>query len=205
MKFILFAEGPTEHKAVPAFLKRWLDPRLSRPVGIDPVKFEGWRHLVKDAPIKARLHLKREDVIAVAALLDLYGPDFYPPNKTTPAERAAWAKAHLEGKVNDPGFFQFFAVHEVEAWLLSDPAIFPQEVRRSLEGKTQNPETINNQRPPSKWLNELYSNATRRNYKKVTYGKDLFDRLDPEIAYHKCPHLKEMLDKMLDLARHAGH
>jgi len=34
MKFILFVEGRTEDKALPAFLKKWLDPRLESPVGI---------------------------------------------------------------------------------------------------------------------------------------------------------------------------
>ena len=34
MKFVLFVEGYTEDKALPKFLKRWLDPRLGKPVGI---------------------------------------------------------------------------------------------------------------------------------------------------------------------------
>jgi len=43
-----------------------------------------------------------------------------------------------------------------------------------------------------------------RSYKKVTYGKELFDQLSPEIAVQKCPRLKEMLDEMLKLAKTAG-
>ena len=55
MKFILFVEGYTEtqDKRLSAYLKRWLDPRLHKPVGIPPVRFEGWAEFVKDAPIKA--------------------------------------------------------------------------------------------------------------------------------------------------------
>ena len=45
MKFILFVEGHTESKAVPSFLKRWLDPRLSKPIGIQSVRFDGWAEL----------------------------------------------------------------------------------------------------------------------------------------------------------------
>ena len=116
MKFILFVEGHTEHKAVPSFLKRWLNPRLlKKPVGIQPVRFEGWAELVKDAPTKANLYLSQPNVIAVIALLDLYGPTFYPDNKSTVEERYQWAKRNLEDKVDRPNFFQFFAVHEVEA------------------------------------------------------------------------------------------
>lgn len=45
MKFVLFVEGHTEQKAVPSFLKRWLDPRLRQPVGIRTVRFDGWGEL----------------------------------------------------------------------------------------------------------------------------------------------------------------
>lgn len=41
----------------------------------------------------------------------------------------------------------------------------------------------------------------KRTYKKVVNGKDLFGRVDPAVAYEKCPRLRELLDKMLDLAR----
>ena len=40
MNFALFVEGPTE-RAIPAFIKRWHDPRLTRPVGVKPVRFHG--------------------------------------------------------------------------------------------------------------------------------------------------------------------
>lgn len=42
MKIVLFVEGYTEKKALPDFLKRWLDFRLPAPVGIKTVRFEGW-------------------------------------------------------------------------------------------------------------------------------------------------------------------
>jgi hypothetical protein len=38
----------------------------------------------------------------------------------------------------------------------------------------------------------------------VTHGKALFDRLDPAIAYEKCPYLRELFDEMLKIAREAG-
>lgn len=206
MKFVLFVEGYTEKNAIPSFLKRWLDVKLAQPVRIQCVRFEGWAELVKDAPHKAELYLSRNDVIAVIALLDLYGPTFYPVDKTTPDERYQWAKSHLEGKVGQANFFQFFAVHEIEAWLLSNPAIFPATVRKEIQKLSATPEVVNNERPPAKCLEEIYKKQTRRRYKKVVYGKDLFAKLDPGIAYDKCPRLKELLDNMLTLAQDAsGH
>lgn len=211
MKFVLFVEGYTEDKALPDFLKKWLDPQLLNKrverVGIKVVRFEGWSELVKDTPLKAKMHLNgpdRNDVIAVIALIDLYGPTFYPNNMKTADERYDWAKKDLEKKVNHPKFFQFFAVHETEAWLLADPEIFPLEVRRAFPAKVANPETVNFDEPPAKLLERLYSLKTARRYKKVTNGKELFGRLDPNVAYGKCPRLKELLDKMLELAVAAG-
>jgi hypothetical protein len=102
MKFVLFVEGYTEDKALPKFLKKWLDPRLAQPVGIKVVRFEGWQELVKDTPKKALMHLNgpdKGDIIAVIALMDLYGPTFYPNDKKTGDERYDWAKKDLEKRV----------------------------------------------------------------------------------------------------------
>jgi len=204
MRFILFVEGYTENKALPQFLKKWLDPQLPNPVGIKTVRFEGWSELVKDASIKAKMHLdgpNNNEIVAVISLLDLYGPTFYPDVLKKSKERYEWAKKDIEHKVNQPKFFQFFAVHEVEAWLLSDPNIFPVRVKRAFPTKINNPEKVNFNEPPAKLLERLYPLHVRRSYKKVVNGKELFGKLDPSIAYNKCPSLKELLDKMLDLAR----
>ena len=204
MKFILFVEGQTENKAIPSFLKRWLDPQLSKPVRIKSVRFEGWAELVKDSPIKANLYLSQGGVIAVIALLDLYGPTIYPDNENTAEKRYQWAKRYLEGKVDQPNFFQFFAVHEVEAWLFSDPSIFPNSIKTSVQKISKSPEDIDNTMPPAKRLNEIYSRQTKRRYKKVTYGKSLFAKLDPNAAYKKCPYLRELLDAMMKIAKDAS-
>jgi hypothetical protein len=204
MRFVLFVEGHTEDIALPAFLKRWLDPRLGQPVGIRTVRFDGWPTLLKNAPLKANMHLNgpaKDDIVAVISLLDLYGPTFYPSNLIASDARCTWATAHIEGLVNHPRFFQFFAVHEVEAWLLSDPKIFPTEVKKSLSTKANHPEAVNFDEPPAKLLERLYSTNTKRSYKKVVNGRELFGRLDPEVAYRQCPNLKKMLDKMLELAQ----
>ncbi len=204
MRFILFVEGYTEDQVLPQFLKKWLDPRLSNPVGIRTVRFEGWPELVKDAPRKAKMHLNgpaKDDILAVISLLDLYGPTFYPKNLKGPKKRYDWAKKDIERKVDQPKFFQFFAVHEVEAWLLSQPNIFPVKIKKSFPKKIENPETVNFFQPPAKLLGRLYSRHIKRKYKKIVDGKELFAKLDPHIAYQKCPKLRELLDKMMELAR----
>jgi hypothetical protein len=206
MRFILLVEGETERKVLPEFLKRWLDARLMQPVGIHPIKFEGWRELWDDVADRSRFHLERSpnrnQNIAVISLLDLYGPTIYPDDISTARERDAWGKKHIEKEVGRDRFRHFFAVHELEAWLLSQPTIFPPEIRDKLP--KQKPEQVNFDQPPAKWLDKLYAQTPRRKYKKVTDGIQLFKKLDPEIARERCPHLKALLDEMLDLAEAAG-
>ena len=38
----------------------------------------------------------------------------------------------------------------------------------------------------------------------VTHGEELFSKLSPDLAYKKCPKLKALFDKMLELAKEAG-
>lgn len=205
MKFVLFVEGHTERLAVPGFLKRWLDPRLARPVGIKVSRFEGWAEYARDIRKKVALNLSGKsgaDVISGIGLLDLYGPTIYPDGLTDAASRLIWAKKHFEGLVEHPRFHQHFAVHELEAWLLSAPAILPRAVGEALPG-TQ-PERINFNEPPARLLDRLYVNKLNRRYRKTTDGTNLFRELDPSIAYARCPNLKLLLDDMLRLAQEAG-
>jgi hypothetical protein len=206
MKIVLFVEGHTERMALPSFLKRWLDLQLPRPIGIKIVRFEGWRDYYDEIRKKVHLNLSGKtgaDVVGAVGLLDLYGPTFYPKEVTAAADRYAWAKAQIEKQVNHPRFRQHFAVHETEAWLLSEPQILPKDVRAGLPGRCAQPETVNFDEPPAKLLERLHRDKLGRSYKKVTDGANLFARLDPGIAQSKCPNLKRLLEDMLSLARQA--
>ena len=204
MKFVLFVEGYTERVAVAKFIKRWLDPQLPRPVGIQTIRYGGWAEMVKDMPQKARMVLlgpDRDEIIAVIALLDLYGPTIYPTHLTSADQRIAWGTTELSRIVGQPRFKVHFAVHELEAWLLSNPALFPRLVGQHLPASASQPETVNFDTPPAKLLDRLYLQHVNRHYSKVSDGSLLFEKLDPAIAYQRCPHLAGMLDEMLELCR----
>jgi hypothetical protein len=156
---------------------------------------------------KARMHLegpKQREIIAVIGLLDLYGPSFFPSSVSTVEDRYQWGKQRFEREVNHPQFRFFFAVHEFEAWLLSQPDVFPRDIKNNLPKSIVRPEQVDFEEPPAKLLDRIYRQQTSRNYKKTTYGKQLFARLDPAIAMTKCPYLKQMLDEMLALAKAVG-
>lgn len=206
MRFELICEGATEQLAVPAFLKRWLDPQLSRPVGIRVTNEKGFARVERKIVDKARAKLHapgNNQIIAVIGLLDLYGPD-YPSDKTTVADRYEWLKAKIESDIDESRFRMHFAVHESEAWLMSDKTIFPRPVRDAWPANMGRPEEVNNERPPAKLLNELYRRATQRAYKKTANGRDLFSKLDPHVAASKCPYLQRLLDDLPQLAKDAG-
>ncbi len=202
MKFVFFVEGHTEKEAISSFLKRWLDPRTPKKVAIKVVRFDGWPELVKDLHKKSNMYLDgpdRDNIIAVLSLLDLYGPTFYPGNRTTAKERLEWGTQHLEKMVARPRFHAFFAVHEFEAWLLSQPAVFPSRVQGAVKEITDVPETVNFEKPPCKRLADFYLSKLGRTYKKTANGTQLFKRLDPNVAAQKCPELKKMLEAMLKM------
>jgi len=211
MKFVLLVEGATEKKGIASFLKKYLGSQLSQPVGIQLVDMGGYGDFKKKVRRKTEMHINgpdRDQLIAVIGLLDLYGPqfsNFYPADQTFARQRYEWGVNYFKRKVNNSNFRMFFAVHEFEAWILSQPKVLPNSVRKLIPQGLQPPEEIDFDKPPSKLLGELYRRAFRsRGYKKVTDGSELFSRLDPKEAYKMCPYLKRMLDGMLALAQGAG-
>ncbi len=203
MRFVLFVEGTTE-RALREPLKKWLDARISPPVSLQIVAFEGAADLVNEVRARARRFLDAPggEVIAAIALLDLYEvPLPIPSEKITVAERVAWVTLHMEAKVSHPKFRQFLAVQEIEAWLLGDTHNFPPEVRAALAGMGDAPEAVSGQEPPGRLLERLYRTKTGRRYRKVEEGRNLFGKLNIEAAYQKCPNLKALLDGMLQLAQ----
>jgi hypothetical protein len=209
VKFVLFVEGKTEYLGVGNFLKRWLDARLPQRVRVTPVKFNGVSDYYGDIVKNARLHLssvRANDVIAGVGLLDLYGLDSaltFPPGIVSPQQRWVWAKRDLETRVDHPKFRQYFAVHETEAWLLSDTEIFLPEMRNDLRAASNAPEQVDFNNPPARLLMRVYRDRLRRRYQKAVDGPSLFRLLEPDRACAKCPYLRTMLEDMLALANQA--
>ncbi len=219
MKFILFLEGETEEKGVQDFLNRWLKQYFTVGVGVQPDTFSGWPDLHDSAPKKAARYLtgaRSLDVIAVVSLLDLYGPTFYPPDKSSVAERYAWGREYMEERVRQhfrrqglpdslaQKYRHFFAVHETEAWFLAQPDLFPAEIRLVLEKLPKAPEAVNFTTSPAKLLEQQYIQKLKRRYSKTTNAKNFFPQLDAETVAHRCPYLLAMLHDLRNIALNAG-
>lgn len=197
MTILLYVEGETE-KYLPAFFKRWLDPKLKAPVRIEPINLAGVANYLKDIQRRANLGLAQPHVMGGVGLIDLYGSGLpYPDGRVE--EKYQWARRHVESRVRNARFRQHFAMHETEAWLFSEPRIFPRKIRDGIPDSP--PETVNLNNPPSRRLGNLYRTRLDRKYTKPLEGAKLFRALDPDIACERCPHLALLFQDLLDLAR----
>jgi hypothetical protein len=199
MKFVILCEGETERRVLGDLLRKWLNPRVSQRVGFTCPNLEGWQKVVSDAQKRAQLYFAEDDVLGVISLIDLYGPDFYPKHLRTASERYAWGIQHMRQKITHERYRHHFAVHELEAWLLSQPELLPPAVVNKLPGKAAKPESVNFDEPPAKLLVRLYDEAKLPAYKKTSTGTKLFSRLNPEVVYQKCPSFKALADDLLAL------
>jgi hypothetical protein len=203
MFLVIFVEGHTEDKVLTNFLSKWLNDKLPEKLIIRTVNFKGYANFYKDVALRAHMHLKgprSKELVAVIGLLDLYGPTIFPEGMILVDKKYRWAKKHIEKKVGSPRFRQHFAVHELEAWLLSNPAIFSAAIASEVEKVSKAPETVNSNQPPAKFLNNIYLEKINRTYKKITEGNRLFAKLDPEIVREKCPYFKLLTDDIYELA-----
>lgn len=205
MKFVIFVEGDTEKDVLPSLLKRCLEPELKRNIGIQTVNFHGWANLWREAQKKAEFYLRgagsSADIIAVCSILDLYGPDIYPPHLTGAKERSFWAKAKLEKEVNHDRFRHYFAVHESEAWLFSQSSSFPKEAIKDVDDLSAKPEEVNFDSPPKRRLDRIYEHRLKRGYQPRSDGAKLFRMLRPAEVRSRCPIFSAMIDEMIALAQ----
>lgn len=208
MKFIMIVEGQTERLAIQEFLKRWFDSKLSEKVGIKQRMFGrgDFKSRIKKQALKHIEEDSNQEILGVICLMDIYGfgSDYEGVRRNVNALFKDQKKT-IEKYVNHKQFRMFFAVHEFEAWLLSDPSIFPVDFQTDLTKYSSKPENVNFKNHPSKVIQNIYNKRkSKRSYKKTTDGPDLFSRLSPQVVYDKCPHFKMMLDEMVQMALAAG-
>jgi hypothetical protein len=200
-RIALFVEGHTE-RALPVFIHRWLDPQLpqAEKVGITPVKFHGVSDYLDNLAQKIGLYLDERRANFVVGLVDLYG---IPSNwidlsgHSKIKDKVAIARAYMRNLVPRQyrdRFRQHFAVHEVEAWLLAYPEVWRAEVRDQI--KKRAPEQVNFNEPPAMFLKRILGG-----YKKTTTARNLFSKLDPDVAVGKCPYLKLFFEDLLAVAK----
>ena len=206
MRFVLFAEGKTEH-AVRHLIGRWIEAKTGKRVAVRIVVFRGNADYL--ATITRKVHVQLDspvnhDAIGVG-LLDLYGLPIRGLKGLPDVDsRYHHAKRGVEQKVKHKRFHQFFAVHETEAWLLGDPECLPSDIRSKLHDCFDRPETVDMDDPPSARIKRAYLQTMPKSYKKAIMGPRWFDKLDIERATERCPYLKGLLDSLVSFVDGEG-
>jgi hypothetical protein len=210
LRFVLLVEGPSEKLALPQFFKRWLDERFLVPIDIKAIVRTGAANVCEEAPKdvpKLLNALNAPELVGIISICDLASElPFLNPSKSK-TERIEIATKFMLDKVDHDKYRHFFIVHELEAWLLSNPTIFGKELGSEVSKKIKkNPEEINDKKPPAKLLDEVFFAKTGRNYedRKPETCANAFRKLDVEKAYAACPSLAAILDEMLSMALAAG-
>jgi hypothetical protein len=194
LTIVLLVEGSTE-KTLTDKIKEHLDQRaesLGRPrVALRAVKIKNIEPHALGQQI--RLHLQTQHTTDVVGLIDVF-PHF----TSAPA-----AKLFLREAAERAGVRQHFHPHaaqyDVEAWLLPywDDICRRIGVKQGPPGG--NPEMVDDLKPPSYRLKELYQRAGRKYVKTIEMpailkGKDL------SVAAKACAELRNLLDTLLLLS-----
>jgi hypothetical protein len=194
MRIVILCEGKSE-VALGGALKPFLDEHcetMGQPkVRLEIKPFEGTPNCRE---LKSRLerHASDPEVLGVIGLVDVY-PLF---------KSAGAAKAFLNGCVKDSPSAGKFHAHaaqmELEAWLLP----FWTEIARRLNVQARPPgaapEQVNDEKPPSHHLKELYRRAKQK-YEKPVDAAKILKRHRIEAAADKCPELRSLLDTLTRL------
>ncbi len=87
-------------------------------------------------------------------------------------------------------------VHEVEAWILADEEILAQRLKVKKLSSWNQPENVNDMKPPAKVIDELFRTRLKKRYDKYKDGVDLLQKVDWEKIYAKCPTFKQLVDDL---------
>jgi len=132
---------------------------------------------------------------AVIALTDVYtGTDDF--------VNAADAKEKMKGWVgNNSRFHPHAAQHDFEAWLLPYWIDIQKLAGHNKSVPPGPPETVNHNRPPSHYIQEIFSIGTcRQAYSKARDAARILRDNDLAVAADKCPELKAFLNTFLVLS-----
>jgi hypothetical protein len=193
LKIALIVEGQTEKAFLPrlrSFLLRRLegDPpklRVAKQAGRVP-KGEKLKKIVTN--------LLSDGADAVIALTDVYTGQ----REFKDADDAIRQMTRWVGQ--NPQFRAHAVQYEFEAWLLPYWEVIQRLSGSDRRKPSEHPETVNHDKPPSRWISEAYRTGSRReDYVKARDVTKILEGQDLEFAARECPQLRAFLNTILDL------
>lgn len=195
MKIALLIEGDTERAFLP-HLRCFLEPRLAgRMPRIDPVPYDGRipRGNRLRGDVERLLRTGRPPADAVIALTDVY-------TGTGDFRDAEDAKRSMRDWVGeDARFFPHAARYEFEAWLLPFWDTIQRLAGHNMAAPGGSPEAVNQIRPPSARIRDIFRVGRRRYYVKPRDADRILRDNDLSVAVAACPELRSLLNTILQL------
>ena len=196
MSIVLLVEGGTE-RALTDKIKEFLDQRAEAH-GLPRIALQTRKIKSINPDALGRqieLQLQTPGITAVVGLIDVF-PKF---------RNAGEAKNFLRRTANKAGVTQGFYAHaaqyDVEAWLLPYWEDICRHVGVKQGSPSGNPEQVNDIRPPSYHLKDLYQRAKPpHKYVKTTEMPAILKNKDLTISANACPELKSLLNTLLTLS-----
>jgi len=187
----MLVEGDSE-RVLRNHLKRFLDEQAER-TGTPKISFQTKPITFSRARLRGLIRLELADPeVHLIGLIDVF-PDF---------RSATEAKAFLsEAAENHPRFYSHAAQYDVEAWLLPFWGIICRRLGVKRSSPSNNPETVDHERPPSKLLDELYAAATPpRKFIKPVEMNAILDGQDLTVIARACPEFRFLLGTLQKLS-----
>ena len=193
MRIVLLVEGETEI-ALKAVLKRFLDERAAEygqpHIRLRPRKIKSTN--LESLGRQIRAELQARENTAVVGLIDVF-----PRFKHANAAKNYLVEAARSAGVSR-GFHAHAAQYDVEAWLLPYWDDICDRIGFQQGQPGHSPEEVDDIKPPSYHLRELYRRA-KREYTKTDQMPIILGDKDLTIAANACPELKSLLNTLLKL------
>lgn len=188
MKIVIYSEGQTE-MVLKNILHEFINQQRQARIGIEIKPLKG-KINCEEIKTRVELSLEKPDVLGVVVLCDVF-PKF---------KKAEEAKAFMRECVgDDPRFYPHVAQYDFESWLIPfwDDICHKLKLRKQPPGA--NPEQINDTKPPSYHVKELYGLANRQ-YNKIRDAHAILKGKDLSVIARACPEMKSFLNSLLRLS-----
>ncbi len=198
MRIKVLCEGRTE-EGLRKLLAKAVD---IQGCGIKIKPYEGIAALLRklDDRIKAELLSGAE---VVFCLVDYYHYPLPDEMRHLPFDKRIEAiksnlTSHIDGSRHSAVICHVVA-HEVEAWILADEQVLAQRLKAKNLSPWNQPETVDDMKPPARILEELFRTRLKKRYDKYKDGVGLLQKVDWEKVYAKCQTFRQLVD---DLRKH---
>jgi len=201
-RIVILCEGDTEENAIKYFVwPQWQKDGFGE-IGLPTINLKAQ---LEKIPRYAQNNAKKEEVLAVFTLIDLYGMDRVRHRKDDDlshkvARVQKWLRKGLSTKIRQK-FHPHLSVHEVEAWLLADGRCLVKRLNDKSIKPDPQAEKRNFENPPSSRLKSLFKKYKREGYTKIVDGVALFQDADFETVYATCHYFRDFYDDLKAVAK----